>query len=367
MDDERGASSNRRRSGHAVRRSRQRRTAVAAVALVLAACASDGERDDGAAPPATASSTASPAPTESSAVPAPRETTVPPATSTLPGTTTDPQENAVPPYEFEIVSLPLVDDTRPTVPLSGEQVPSRSLPTTLYLPVTDEPVPLVVFSHGYGASPAKFDRLLGAWAVAGYAVAAPAFPLTSDLIEGPERALGDVVNQPADVVFVLDQVLAGEYAARIDPDRVAAAGLSLGGLTTYLAAVDVASRDSRFVAALVMAAVPPGESFVAHDMPILVMHGELDPVVPAATADAVLAGLTGPAYGVTMLGGFHAEPFEDEEENPAFPDRERFHPVVDATTTAFWDTYLLPDPSAEDGIAAAGDRPGITRFVGRTT
>ena len=39
------------------------------------------------------------------------------------------------------------------------------------------------------------------------------------------------------------------------------------------------------------------------------------------------------------------------------------HPVVDAATTAFWDTYLLPDPSAEPTIRGAADVAGVTKFA----
>ncbi len=331
------------------------RNVLAGFVVVLAACGGDGDGaastttvvDPATSPPMTVATTAS--------------ATV---TTTSP-TTTSVGPRSVRPYDVEVVELPLVDTSRDTEGVDGEVVAGRALPTTLYLPEVDGAVPLIVFSHGFGASPAKFERLLGAWAAAGYAVAAPAFPLTSDLIDPAERAPGDVVNQPGDVVFLLDQLLDSEFSDRLDSDRLAAAGLSLGGLTTYIAAIDESTRDPRFTAAVVMAAVPPGDSFTPHLMPVMIMHGELDPVAPVASADAVFAELLGPAYEVTMLGAFHAEAFEDEEENAVFPDREQFHPIVDSTTTAFWDTYLLAEPTAEPGIAEAGEQTGITRFVAR--
>lgn len=335
---------------------------IVGVALAVAAC---GGGDDAADAP-TSVAVASTGPSTTLAATTTTTTTVP---STSPSTTAPPTTTAVDPrdrrpYEIETLTATFVDPSRVTAPIAGDPIPSRTLPTTLRFPVTDEPAPLIVFSHGFGASPAKFERLLDAWATAGYASAAISFPLTSDAIEPAERSVGDVVNQPADLAFVVDQLLTGEYAPRIDPTRLAAAGLSLGGLTTYLAAIDDATRDPRFVAAVVMAAVPPSESFVPAPIPVLVMHGEFDPVVPAATASATFARLSPPAYSVTMLGGFHAEPFEDEEENTVFPDRERFHPVVDATTTAFWDTYLLADPDAQPAIVAAADRPSVSVIVG---
>jgi hypothetical protein len=96
------------------------------------------------------------------------------------------------------------------------------------------------------------------------------------------------------------------------------------------------------------------------------MHGELDPVMPIGLATSTEALLTPPSYMVTLLGAFHAEAFEDEDANIVFPDRERYHPVVDSTTLAFWDTYLLADPTVEGDIRAAADRPGISTITART-
>lgn len=334
-------------------------TAAAVVAIV--GCSS-GSGDVSATSVAVATPAAV-APIESTTV---APTTAPLTTIAAATTTSAPSDpRARRPYRFETVTRTFVDTTRSTPATDGE-LPSRTLETTLYLPVSDEPVPLIVFSHGFGASPAKFERLLGAWAAAGYAVAAPAFPLTNDTLDPARRVVGDVVNQAGDVVFVLDQLLGGDLAGRFDPQRLAAAGLSLGGLTTYLAAIDDATRDARFTSAIVMAAVPPGEAFAPHDLPVLVMHGELDPVVQIGSARSTFAKLHPPAYEVTMLGAFHAEAFEDAEENVVFPDRARFHPVVDATTVAFWDTYLLAVPSAAPEIAAAADRPGISTIESRT-
>ncbi|HET7352621.1 MAG TPA: hypothetical protein VFJ11_01055, partial [Gaiellaceae bacterium] len=48
-----------------------------------------------------------------------------------------------------------------------------------YPPAVDgnRPWPLVVFGHGFATTPFRYERLLRAWAAAGYLVAAPVFPL----------------------------------------------------------------------------------------------------------------------------------------------------------------------------------------------
>ena len=110
------------------------------------------------------------------------------------------------------------------------------------VPATTEPVddaavadgtfPLVVFSHGWLASGPAYEVRIKEWARAGYIVAAPTFPLSS----GAGGMLGDYVNQPADVSFVIDELLAlpddDPLAGHVDADAVAAAGHSLGAITT---------------------------------------------------------------------------------------------------------------------------------------
>jgi pimeloyl-ACP methyl ester carboxylesterase len=338
---------------------------LAALICALAACGGSGSTGGSTTAPTTAAPTTS-APTTTA------PTTTAPTTAaptTIPETTVAPPTDLRDgrPYAIETVILTFVDETRPTEPPAGDPTPSRTLETTLHLPVGNAPAPLIVFSHGYGGHPSKFDRLLASWAEAGYAVAAPAFPLTNDTVDESMRVIGDGANQPADVVFVLDQLLDGEYAGRFDTERIAAAGLSLGGFTTYLAAVDAATGDERFSSAIVMGAVPPGPDFMPREIPVMVMHGELDPVMPVGLATTTEALLTGPSYMVTLLGAFHAEAFEDADANLVFPDRELYHSIVDTSTLAFWDTYLLADPMVEGDIRAAADQAGISTVTARNT
>ena len=75
----------------------------------------------------------------------------------------------------------------------------------------DGPFPLVVFGHGFAVTPAIYTPLLMAWARAGYVVAAPVFPLeNAHAPGGPNEA--DIVNQPADVSFVISRMLSRNAA-----------------------------------------------------------------------------------------------------------------------------------------------------------
>src|SRR5829696_7236606 len=116
---------------------------------------------------------------------------------------------------------------QPTVLLFHDGVRGRPLPTTVYAPDSATNAPLIVFGHGIVGHPRKFTRLFARWAEACYVVAAPAFPHTND--ENPPPYLrDDVANQPADISFILDELLARRLG---DTERVGVAGYSLGAAT----------------------------------------------------------------------------------------------------------------------------------------
>lgn len=191
-----------------------------------------------------------------------------------------------------------IDSSRPT-PANGSYpgAPMRTLVTEVWFPVASPgdtvvdaangPYPFIIHSHGFSDTRTGMEYLSAHLASRGYMVAAADFPL-SNLGAPGGATINDVSNQPGDDSFVIDQLLAlsadptSPLAGGIDPDRIAANGLSLGGMTTLLLTYHKDLRDPRIKASLPMA--PGGCAFNGRFyrtvIPFLVMHGTGDHLLP---------------------------------------------------------------------------------------
>ncbi len=224
-------------------------------------------------------------------------------------------------------SATFVDTSRPTRPNgSFAGAPQRTLVTRLWLAETalDRPAcdgercGLVVLAHGFGGSTARFDAIARRLAAAGYIVAAPAFPLTNENAPGGHfTAFGDVVSQPADVSFVIDEVLALDADPssilhdRIDERHIAVLGHSLGGATAVAATRSDCCRDDRIGAVALLA---PASFIVAGTFggpvatagpPTLTIVGTEDPLVTPASVASFVTTIEPPKAYVELQGGDH--------------------------------------------------------------
>ncbi len=280
------------------------------------------------------------------------------------GSTPSTTEGPLPQGPFAVATSQrtLVDTTRPTEAGAATPArPERTLETWIFQPEGPGPFPLIVFSHGLSGHPDKFTKLLTAWAKAGFLVAAPAFPLTNDKVPSSSANWTGLAHQPADVSFVITQMLAANQDPTdalhglIRPDRVGVGGLSLGGATTYGVTFNDCCRDDRIKAAEVLSGAQlavGGENHLDGHVPLLIMHGDADLSLPYAMEVDGYAKATGPVWFVTLLGGSHAPPFEDSPSP---------HDAVDEQiTTTFWQGTLGGDPAALARLDTEGVVPGLT-------
>jgi dienelactone hydrolase len=210
-----------------------------------------------------------------------------------------------------------------------DEARGRLLPTTVYVPESGPSAPLIVFGHGIWGHPRKFKRLFARWVEAGYVVAAPAFPHTSD--ENPPPYLReDVANQPADVSFVLDELLALGLG---DARRVGVGGYSLGAATALAVGLHPQYADPRLRAVAAVAGGLFHHPAFARDalrpLPLLLIHGTDDKGYGEALE--LYEAAQEPKEFVPIAGGGHGICQDDGQ-----PHASR----VAELTTAFWDRYL---------------------------
>jgi dienelactone hydrolase len=266
-----------------------------------------------------------------------------------------PLPSAATPGAYGVADLTetFVDTSRPTQSAGGQgSAPTRTLVTEIRHPLGDGPFPLIVLAHGQTGHPNKFTQLTSAWASAGFVVAAPVFPLTSN--QTTFETVGDYVNQPADMSFVIDQMLArsddrnGPLAGRVDEHHIGVAGLSLGGATVYGFAFDNCCRDERVDAGLVMAGIllPYDGAYEVSAVPLLIIHGNGDPRGrdPYRMASP-------PKYLMTLERPTHSPPFED---TPDAADE-----LVATVTVDFWNAYLYKQRGALDALSSNAMVPGV--------
>jgi len=221
---------------------------------------------------------------------------------------------------------------QPAVLAFHDRARERPLPTTVYVTRTGANAPLIVFGHGAWGHPRKFTRLFTRWVDAGFVVAAPAFPHTSDE-NAPSSVLGDVVNQPADVSFVIGELLARGLG---DVQRVGVAGFSLGAETALAVALHPRFADGRVRAVVAIAGALFHPDFAAErlrPLPLLVVHGAEDTkkhrlrqalrTYEAAQEPKELVTIEGAGHGIC-----------EDDDDPAHAER------VAEVTTAFWDRRL---------------------------
>lgn len=262
-------------------------------------------------------------------------------------------------------STPDVTPPDPTVARAADDITTltetferdgRRMRTTVWAPEGAGPFPIVLFSHGLGALPESFRPLFEGWVRDGFVVIGPTYPHTNGRVSTDPR---DLVNQPADASFVLDSVIDlasdrnGPLSGRLDPERIAAVGHSMGGMTT-IGLVSECCADDRIDGGVIYAGDATWfrtAGFVRETPPLLFIHGDADDVVSYDGGRDTYDDATGPKAFITLAGADHVDPF--------FEDSGTHGAVVSATTLAFLRWTLRND----DGALAELRRAARTESV----
>lgn len=212
--------------------------------------------------------------------------------------------------------LVLVDDSRPTR-ANGDYAgdSKRNLEGMVWHPASNAggPFPLVVYSHGFMSTWEGGAYLAQHLASLGYVVVSVNYPLTTFAAPGGPDPM-DVVNQPADISFIIDSLFQRSTTAgdalqgMVDEARIGVMGISLGGMTTALVTFHPEMRDSRIGAALSIAgptAIFKEQFFSYAQVPFMMLAGDIDAMVPySSNAAPVIDKIPGSEL-VTLASGSH--------------------------------------------------------------
>ena len=270
----------------------------------------------------------------------------------------------------------------------------RLVPVRLFMPKQTTAAPLVVFSHGLGGSRNGYSHLGRYWASHGVATLHPQHAGSDRAVWsggglamlGSLRAAATPENAIArvnDVRFVIDQVFRqGQWAERLDPNRVGVAGHSFGANTALLACGAryregdgrIASfGDTRIRAAVVMSApsLPsdqdPAFAYSSIGVPTLHLTGTLDstPIPGLSTMpeerripfDSLAAG---PRYLGIFEGGRHSM-FNDWARDAT---SESIKTETRALSLAFWRSIFFQDRAATQFLSAPSRaRPSLAPLL----
>ena len=243
---------------------------------------------------------------------------------------------------------PAVEDTG--LPIRTDERTVAGMRTVIVRPRQHGPWPLVVWVDGPGAPPESYAALLDEIAAVGNVVVAPAMPGSA----GAEAVLA-LPFQPGRVRQVIDAVTTGRYPiAAADPEHIAVAGHGLGAMTALAEGFNSCCVDHRVDAVVAVAgglAAFPGGIYNTGTIPVLLVHGARDDVVPYARSGEALQAVGTSAYLLTVDRGDH---------DGYLRSAGVVHGAVRDAILAFLDATIGGSPQA--GLADlnnAGGRPGV--------
>jgi len=238
------------------------------------------------------------------------------------------------------------------------------------------PYPVIVFAHGFNVDPDTYRALLVSWVEAGYVVVAPFFPDTSlpavEAQHGVDTEL-DVFNQPADIAFVVSQVVeaalgspppdAAYLVGLVSPDRLILAGQSDGADTIAALLYDheySGTLASMGVQPTAVALLSGAEWAREQDVysapggggpPALVVQSLTDSCNDPADSSRLYNMLTGSKWFLALEDATHLGPYVGDGAAAA---------TVEQVTVGFFDLEVGRGKVAPAVLEQEGDQPGVS-------
>lgn len=257
----------------------------------------------------------------------------------------------------------------------------RSVPLRIYLPKSDVPHPVILFSHGLGGSREASPFLGKHWANRGYCVVFMQHAGSDrDVMKNAPRfqrlrALKGAINSDSvesrnnDVHATIDQLeklngVGGQFEGQLDLERLGMSGHSFGAITTQAVSGQnfglrgQAYTDSRIKAAIAMSPSMPAlggtpKTFSSVKIPWLLMTGTDDDSPIGRRTDAksrreVFKSLptNGHSFELVLHEGTHAIFSGRPNRLPASRNSKQHLNAIKAVSAAFWDAYLMKVPEA---------------------
>lgn len=240
------------------------------------------------------------------------------------------------------------------------------------------PYPVIVFAEGYNVAPDVYAPMLDTWVRAGFVVVSPVFPDTSRAAVAAQHGTqteADEFNQPADVAFVVDQIVA---AANGEP--ISGVGFLKGLINPSALALAGQSDGADTIAALLYNQVYSAnlESLAVQPRAVALLSG----AEWTRPQDYYAAGTDGPAALVVQSAADACNVPSDSAQLYNLVDSAKWYqaldtaphlapyvglgnaaPVVDAVTTDFFRLELEPGTTSAASLQSAGDVKGVSQVT----
>jgi len=264
----------------------------------------------------------------------------------------------------------------------------RDVPVKIYYPANAKSqCPMIIFSHGLGGNRLGYQYLGQHWAACGYIsvhlqhlgsddavwrnAGFGAFAALSASVTDPKNAL----NRALDVTFAINQMLAlnaqdgSPLNGLVNRNAIGMAGHSFGAWTTLAAVGEKTGAgrslaDSRIKSAIAMSAPVPGGAekargqFAVITVPVFHMTGTRDdsPIGETKAADRRIPydQSTVPGTCLLILEGADHMVFSGHLVGSFGQEDARYHAVILAGSTAFWDATLRGNRAAGDWLYKGG-------------